>query len=67
VRLLYFVLHKIGQNLSYQFRERRPVVAPTPNCHIGNPEKTRSHGIAAEDHFKQEIVAARGHTAFEAR
>ena len=60
-------VNEIRQDLQQPFRERCAVMAPAPDGHPANSERTGGGGIAAERDLENHIEPAAGQTAFEAR
>jgi len=59
MRFSHFLLDEIGENFDYMARERRPVVAPAPDCHRTDAKEPCRGAIAAENSPRRRL-ASRG-------
>jgi hypothetical protein len=53
MRFGHFLLDEIGEDFDYMARERRPTVAPAPDCHFGDAKEPCRGAIAAENYLEQ--------------
>jgi hypothetical protein len=56
----HLLVHEIGQNFGYPFRQVRPIMPPALDRHFGNAKEPCRPRIAAKDHLEEGIVLAAG-------